>query len=78
MFRAVIMTSDGVLFEGDVWSVFLPGATGEFEVMEFHKPIVSLLKKGKIVINWEKDIRIKRGAVRMSGDELTAVVEPAD
>ena len=30
MFKATIVTPNKVLFEGEVWSVFLPGATGEF------------------------------------------------
>jgi len=63
------------LFEGEAWSVFLPGSTGEFEILELHRPIVSLLKAGKIIVDWEQEFPIKRGAVRMSGDELVAVVE---
>ena len=75
MFKASVITSNNILFEGEAWSVFLAGTAGEFEILEFHKPIVSLLKKGKIIIDWDKEIFIKRGAVRMSGDELVAVVE---
>lgn len=75
MFKTTVITSNNILFEGEAWSVFLPGATGEFEILELHRPIVSLLKKGKIIIDWKKQISIKRGAVRMSQDELVAVVE---
>lgn len=75
MFNVSILTPNRVLFEGEAWSVFLPGATGEFEVLEFHKSIVSLLQKGKIVIDWDKEITIKKGAMRMSSDELVAIVE---
>ena len=53
----------------------MPGSTGEFEVLELHKPIVRLLKKGKIILDWNKEIAIERGAVKMAGDELVAVVE---
>ncbi len=75
MFKAIIATSAKTLFEGQVESVFLPGLTGEFEVLAFHKPIMSLLKEGRIIIDGSKEIPIKRGAVRMSGDELAAIVE---
>ena len=75
MFKATVATPSKVLFEGEAWSVFLPGATGEFEVLEMHKAIVSLLCQGSIVINCDKEIRIKSGAVRMAGDELVAIVE---
>jgi F0F1-type ATP synthase epsilon subunit len=75
MFKATVITQGRVLFEGEARSVFLPGSTGEFEILELHKPIISLLKKGSIVIDWKKKIPIARGAVRMSGDELVAVIE---
>lgn len=75
MFKATIVTPNKVLFEGEAWSVFLPGVTGEFEVLEMHKAIVSLLREGNIIINWESEIPVRSGAVRMSGDELVAIVE---
>lgn len=75
MFKATVMTPNKVLYEGEAWSVFLPGLTGEFEVLELHRDIMSLLREGNIVINWEKEIPVKIGAVRMSGDELVAIVE---
>jgi len=75
MFKTTILTSQRVLYDGPAMSVFLPGATGEFEVLEFHKSIMSLLKKGRIVIDWSTTVPIKRGIVRMSGDELVAIVE---
>ncbi|MDI6787562.1 MAG: hypothetical protein QME51_04250 [Planctomycetota bacterium] len=40
-----------VLYEGLAESVFLPGEYGEFEVMSFHTPIISTLKKGKLRID---------------------------
>ena len=75
MFKATILTPNRVVYEGEAWSVFLPGTTGEFEVLEFHKPIISLLRRGKIVIDWKKEIAIKKGAVKMVKDELVAIVE---
>lgn len=75
MFKATIVTPNKVLFEGEAWSVFLPGAAGEFEVLDMHKAIVSLLRPGNIVINWETEIPIKSGVVRMSSFILSAIVE---
>jgi len=75
MLNAVIVTSNRIIFEGRAWSVFLPGIEGEFEVMELHKPIISLLGMGKIIVDWEREIPINKGAVRMSDDELVAIVE---
>lgn len=75
MINVTIVTPNKVVFEGEAWSVFLPGSTGEFEVMRTHKAIVSLLRQGRIVINWETEIPIKSGAVRAHSDELVAIVE---
>ncbi len=75
MFKATVITSNKVLFEGEVRSVFLPGATGEFEVLELHKPILSLLRQGDIVMNGDTKIPVKRGAMRVAGGELVAVVD---
>lgn len=73
--KVVILNPDKVLYEGEVRSVFLPGDRGEFEVLDFHKPIISLLRKGRIVVDWKDSIPIRRGIVKMFGNELIALVE---
>jgi len=75
LFKVIIATRKRILFEGDAWSVFLPGAEGEFEVMEFHKAILSLLKKGRIVVDWKQSFSIQRGVVRVAEGQLAAAVE---
>lgn len=45
-----IVTPEGILFEGDVLRVKLPGVSGEFQLLENHAPIVSSLTKGLIII----------------------------
>lgn len=72
---AIILTPERILYEGETRSVFLPGDTGEFEVLEFHKPIISKLKEGTIVLDWKTEIPVKGGAVRVSSNRLTAIVE---
>ncbi|MBI3602042.1 MAG: hypothetical protein HY209_04020 [Candidatus Omnitrophica bacterium] len=75
MFKATILNPQRTIFEAEVRSVFLPGIEGEFEVMEFHKPIISLLRAGEIVIDWQKSVTISRGVVMVSTKELVALVE---
>lgn len=75
MFKASILNQKRTIFEGKVESVFLPGTEGEFEVKDFHKPLISLLKQGEIVINWDAALKIKKGVVIVTDKELTAVVE---
>jgi len=75
MFNVSILNPRKILFEGEAWSVFLPGSTGEFEVLELHKSIISVLKKGEIVIDWDKSIYINKGIVKVKDDKLVALVE---
>ena len=45
-----IVTPEAVLFSGDVESVAVPGINGEFQMLDNHAPIVSLLQAGSIKI----------------------------
>lgn len=75
MFKVTILNPKRTIFEADAKSVFLPGDSGEFEVLEFHKPIISLLRQGEIVIDGAKSVAIEKGVVRMYNNELVALVE---
>jgi len=45
-----IITPQQTLFKGDVDSVFFPGSSGDFQVLNNHAPIVSTLKEGQVKI----------------------------
>ncbi len=45
-----IVTPEASIFQGDVESVTVPGVVGEFQMLENHAPIVSLLQEGKVKI----------------------------
>jgi F-type H+-transporting ATPase subunit epsilon len=45
-----IVSPEATLFSGDVESVAVPGINGEFEMLNNHAPIVSLLKEGHVKI----------------------------
>ena len=45
-----IVTPEAVLFSGDVTSVAVPGINGEFQMLDNHAPIVSLLGKGNVKV----------------------------
>ncbi len=45
-----IVTPEAVLFSGEIESVAVPGINGEFQMLNDHAPIVSLLQKGTIKI----------------------------
>ena len=46
-----IVTPEAVLFSGDVTSVVVPGVNGEFQMLDNHAPIVSILEKGIVSIS---------------------------
>ena len=80
MFHVLILTSrpkggDGLLFEGQSVSVSLPGSEGEFEILDFHKPIISLLKKGLIIVDNKNEFLINGGVAKMDRQSLVAVVD---
>lgn len=75
--NSLIKSQKEVIFEGQATSVILPGQDGEFEVLDFHKPIVSRLKKGIIVVDNAKEFPVLDGLVKMDRQSLIAVVEPA-
>lgn len=73
--KVSILNPKQVIFEGEAQSVFLPGDMAEFELMDFHAPIVSLLRPGRIVLDWKVAIPIKRGMVKFDNNECKALVE---
>ncbi|MBN4070548.1 F0F1 ATP synthase subunit epsilon [Olleya sp. AH-315-F22] len=45
-----IITPEAILFSEEVTSVAVPGVSGEFEMLNNHAPIVSLLKEGSVKV----------------------------
>ena len=74
MIEVSITNQAQVIFEGVANSVILPGDYGEFELLQFHWPIVSLLRKGEIIID-NMGFPISRGIARFADDKLVALVE---
>ncbi|MBN2301832.1 MAG: hypothetical protein JXN60_04880 [Lentisphaerae bacterium] len=70
-----ILNPKHVLFDGEASSVFLPGDMAEFELLDYHAPIVSLLRPGKVQIDWQTTIPIKRGMVKFDNNECMVLVE---
>ena len=46
-----IVTPEASIFQGEVDTVTVPGVVGEFQILNNHAPIVSLLQEGKVRIN---------------------------
>lgn len=69
-----ILNSSEVVFEGKVKSVVVPGEEGVFEVMPFHKRIISRLISGTIMID-EKVLTIRRGIAKVDQNKVIILIE---
>jgi len=52
-----IVSPEATLFSGEVSSVTVPGVNGEFQMLENHAPIVSLLQEG--LVKFDGDIKLE-------------------
>lgn len=73
--RLTILNPKHVLFDEDVRSVFLPGDTADFEILDFHAPILSLLRKGNVIVDWEQRVPIEKGIVKFNNNECMILAE---
>lgn len=69
-----VLNSSEVLFKGKAGRVILPGEQGVFEIMPFHKPTLSLLVSGNLVVD-DKDIPVKRGIARVELNKVTVIID---
>ncbi len=46
-----IVTPEAILFSSEVDSVTVPGIEGEFQMLNNHAPIVSILEKGSVKVH---------------------------
>ncbi|WP_315351791.1 ATP synthase F1 subunit epsilon [Segatella oris] len=74
-----VVSPERVVFDGEVMCVTVPGAMGEFEILEHHAPIISSLEKGHIVyqpLDGQKEtLDILGGFVEVQKDEIRICVE---
>ncbi len=74
MFKVLICDQEQNLYDDTVTQVSLPGAEGEFAVLELHAPIISLLRAGKILVD-NRFLAIRKGIAMMNQNELLVLVE---
>jgi len=69
-----LLSTRAVLFEGEAKSVIVPGEEGVFEILPFHKRIMSRLIYGTIFIE-EKSYPIERGIIMADQNKVTIIAE---
>lgn len=78
MLKLKIVSPEKVLYDGETTLVKVPGAMGEFEILNNHAPIISALQKG--VVEYEtKDgrtqIDIAGGFVEVLKNNVSLCIE---
>ena len=73
-----ILSPERTLFSGEVESVTLPGALGEFTVLRHHAPLISSLEAGEIRFRQKgsdvQSFTVKGGFVEMNGNRVSVCV----
>ena len=66
-----IVTPEAVIFNSDVDAVTVPGVEGEFQMLNNHAPIVSLLKEGtvRIRVSSQKEMKLPASLTRSDDDK---------
>lgn len=73
-----ILTPESVIYSGETESVTLPGATGSFQILHNHAPIISSLVRGMLTFthNGEsQSIEIADGLVAVSANKITVCID---
>lgn len=74
-FKCVIMSPRALIYENEVKSVFLTGDRGECEILAYHHPILGILKKSSVIIDWKESIPIKAGIFKFYSNECVILAE---
>jgi F0F1-type ATP synthase epsilon subunit len=69
-----VLNLSKVLFEGQAQRVVVSGEEGVFEILPFHKRIISRLITGSVVVD-EQSIPIRRGVVKADQNTVTIIIE---
>ncbi|MFO7846026.1 MAG: ATP synthase F1 subunit epsilon [Balneolaceae bacterium] len=80
-FKAQVLTPEGSKFDGDIVSITVPGASGNFQMLYNHAPIISALDVGQVDIRKSDDSEItyavSGGFVEMNENQVTLLAERA-
>ena len=69
-----VLSPEEIIFEGKARSIVVPGEEGVFEILPFHKRILSRLLSGTILID-DKNFPVNRGIIKVNQNKVTIIVE---
>jgi F-type H+-transporting ATPase subunit epsilon len=69
-----VLDTNRIIFEGQASRVIVPGEEGTFEVLPFHKRIMSRLITGPVLVD-EQSFPIRRGVIKADQNTVTIICE---
>lgn len=79
-FKFELVSPERILMSADASQAVIPGAEGDFTVLEGHAPVVSTLRPGVIAVTVdgsEKKVFVKGGFVEVEPASVTVLTETA-
>lgn len=76
-FSLEVLSLRGLVFKGDVESVYLFGTEGEFELLPYHYPLMASLMESEVRIAYHDPLQIRMGIVMFRDNQCTIVAEMA-
>ena len=73
-----IITPDKKVYSGEATSVSVPGASGRFEMLKNHAPIISTLLNGKVKVKDKEGVKefdVKGGVVENLKNKIIILAE---
>jgi len=74
-FKCVVLSPHTLIYQNEIQSIFVRGDDGEYELLAYHYPLLGVLRKGDIIINWNERISINGGVLKFFANECTIIVE---
>ncbi|MFH1190246.1 MAG: hypothetical protein V1682_06100 [Candidatus Omnitrophota bacterium] len=71
-----ILNPKEAIFEGKAKRVVVPGEEGVFEILPFHKPIMSRLLSGTLMVD-STSFPVRRGIIKVALNKVTIIIESA-
>ena len=73
-----VVKVNGIIWSGEADAVVIPGAEGELTVLPNHVPLVTALRKGRLVVKKEGDEvftnDIEGGMLEVTGDRVSVLL----
>lgn len=78
VFRLVITSVSGALFDGEAVSATMPASSGEMTILADHEPLITTLKAGNIAVKvpegQSQEFPIENGVVECASNKVTVLL----